>query len=80
MTYIIERGIPLPPPTHKRAGREPGELQQTLACMHVGESFAVGTNRERKDAIKRFPLLAPRKFSCRREVEGGKGWRVWGEE
>lgn len=80
MSYVIERGIPLPTPvsSHRRIGvRGPRTvLSRTLDAMQVGDSFVVQT-RDEVDALRqRTHAFYPKRFVVRSIGDGGRVWRI----
>lgn len=76
--YVIEAGIPLPPPKKSLGGNNVGpktEWTQTLDRLLPGESVLTTEHREYKAADVFVNRQRPKRFAIRKI--DGMGWRVW---
>jgi hypothetical protein len=76
--YVIETGIPLPPPMRAGGGNNVGpktEWTMVLARLEPGQSVLTADHGEFKTADAFVSRQRPKRFAIRKI--NGQGWRVW---
>ncbi len=70
--YKIEKNIPIPKPTGRRAM---GNHVEIAAQMNVGDSVLLSSEEETNRLCSLMNFR--KRKTCRRKQENGKSWRVW---
>lgn len=76
MRYVIESGVPIPPPMKPPGtrGRPQSELTLVLDRMEVGQSVLLTDADDYTKVRGRFVTMKPRHFVSRKSRAG---WRIW---